>query len=465
MRPSPSIAVFRHARPCDLWRSQTTASRNTSFSRPRLIATTTTTAPRRGYASSGSAAPPREPTSSSGSAAPPREPTSSSSSFKPKAHTPLRRTASDSLSIRTNPKPTQSEIQPISTLATAERFLLTRLRTRLPLALGARPLHDAYWVPKWCSRGEGEGEGKREGEVFIFSNGSFVCWGLAEEDAMRFRRDVLVPANAEVGTLAEPETEELEFATDPSECVLSFFVLSYLPAPPGFIFSFGFVQYVLVLILISLLLRRKTRLQGDLIILGGGPQPTDPDSLPGSLPPSAFPHETVSARYAFSQALSRSTALSALETSLEDYLSSMSLLPRALEKTGKPGMSRRALVKKLGELLRFRQGLNLNRENFSETPDFYWDQPVLEGKHLSFAFPSVLFLQANDGCHTGYFHSLNAALEVKARTRAVNDKITYAAEVQSVLRQLLHEVSVLPCRTSPENDTHSPRHPVLAWSL
>jgi uncharacterized Rmd1/YagE family protein len=58
----------------------------------------------------------------------------------------------------------------------------------------------------------------------------------------------------------------------------------------------------------------------------------------------------------------------------------MSSLPLALEKTGKPGMGRRRLVKKLGELLRFRQGLNLNRENFSETPDFYWDQPVLEGK-------------------------------------------------------------------------------------
>ena len=40
----------------------------------------------------------------------------------------------------------------------------------------------------------------------------------------------------------------------------------------------------------------------------------------------------------------------------------------------------------------------------------------------------------------GYFNSLSAALEVKARTRAVNDKITYAAELQSVLRQLLHEV-------------------------
>ncbi|KAH9068414.1 hypothetical protein EDB83DRAFT_2376396 [Lactarius deliciosus] len=293
--------------------------------------------------------------------------------FKPKAHTPLRRTAADSLSIRANPKPTQSEIQPISTLATCERYLLTRLRTRLPPT--ARPLHDAYWVPQWSSCSEG-----REGEVFIFGNGSFVCWGLTEEDAKRFRRDVLTPARAEVGPLAEPETEELEFATDPSE---------------------------------------KTRLQGDLIILGGGPQPTDPENLPGSFPLSVFPQETVLVRYAFSQALSRSTALSALETSLEDYLSSMSSLPLALEKTGKPGMGRRALVKKLGELLRFRQGLNLNRENFFETPDFYWDQPVLEG----------------------YFNSLNAALEVKARTRSVNDKITYAAEVQSVLRQLLHETS------------------------
>jgi uncharacterized Rmd1/YagE family protein len=104
--------------------------------------------------------------------------------------------------------------------------------------------------------------------------------------------------------------------------------------------------------------------------------------MPDSFPLSVFPPETVLVRYAFSQALSRSTALSALEGSLEDYLSSMSSLPLALEKTGKPGMGRRALVKKLGELLRFRQGLNLNRENFFETPDFYWDQPVLEGKRL-----------------------------------------------------------------------------------
>jgi len=41
----------------------------------------------------------------------------------------------------------------------------------------------------------------------------------------------------------------------------------------------------------------------------------------------------------------------------------------------------------------------------------------------------------------GYFKSLSGALEVKARTASFNDKITYAAEAQSMLRQLLTEVS------------------------
>jgi uncharacterized Rmd1/YagE family protein len=101
-------------------------------------------------------------------------------------------------------------------------------------------------------------------------------------------------------------------------------------------------------------------------------------AISANLPPMALPEETLLARYAYSQALSRSTALSALEVSLDDYLTSMALLPHSLEKTGKPGMGRKALIKKLGELMKFRQGLNLNRENFSDVPDFYWAEPELE---------------------------------------------------------------------------------------
>ncbi|TFY70457.1 hypothetical protein EVG20_g2541 [Dentipellis fragilis] len=293
------------------------------------------------------------------------------SKAKPKAFTPLRMTAEDSLPIRSNPKPTRSEIHPITTLATAERYILAHLRHRLPPH--SRALHEAFWVPSWAT-------GDKKGEVFIFNNGSFVCWGLSEEDAQVFRKEYMSGPGIEIGPLREPESEELEFVTDPSE---------------------------------------NTRLQGDLIILGSSPTLSEDDSLPAALPPSALPKETLLARYAFSQALSRSTALSVLEVSLDHYLSSVAFLPHSLEKTGKPSMGRRALVKKLGELLKFRQGLNLNRENFYDTPDFYWAEPVLES----------------------YFNSLSNALEVKARIRDVNDKITYAAEVQSVLRQLLTETS------------------------
>lgn len=126
-------------------------------------------------------------------------------------------------------------------------------------------------------------------------------------------------------------------------------------------------------------LARPTRLQGDLIILGQTAPLSEPTLVPKTLPPMALPVETLLARYAFSQALSRSTALSALEAALDEYLASMALLPHKLATTGRPGMGRTQLIKKLGELMKFRQLLNLTRENFSEVPDFYWGEPGLEG--------------------------------------------------------------------------------------
>ncbi|TFY83289.1 hypothetical protein EWM64_g729 [Hericium alpestre] len=329
LRSLPAVSVRHNT-------GSLTSSFASSRPTPRFVTCQKIDSLKRGFASKSKAPPPSDVPKS-----------------KPKAFTPLRLTALDSLPIRSNPKPTRSEIHPITTLATAERYLLTQLRSRLPS--DARPLHEAYWVPKWGANGA-------EGEVFVFNNGSFVCWGLSEKEAQRFRDTYL--SEVEVSPLREPETEELEFVTDHSE---------------------------------------NTRVQGDLIILGHSPLLSQPESsLPGSLPPSALPQETLLARYAFSQALSRSTALSALEVNLDNYLSSMSFLPLNLEKTGKPGVSRRTLVKKLGELLKFRQGLNLNRGNVYDTPDFYWAEPVLES----------------------YFNSLSNALEVKARIRDVNEKIT-----------------------------------------
>lgn len=281
---------------------------------------------------------------------------------KPRESTPLRRAAKASLPIRSNPTPTRSDIQQVTTLATAERFLLTRLRKYLPAE--AQNLADAVWVPRWGAPG-------KEGEVFVFDNGSFVCWGLDEDEARRFGKEIISKAGAQVAPLKEPETEELDFVTDHKEYV-----------PPTSIACSPRSTFIR---------HRNTRLQGDLIILGHCPSLAEEHTLPTSISSASLPRETLLARYAFSQALSRSTALSALEVSLDNYLSSVAQLPHSLAKTGKPGMDRVEVIKKLGLLLKFRQGLNLNRENFSDTPDFYWAEPVLEGRTALLCDSSVLW--------------------------------------------------------------------------
>jgi uncharacterized Rmd1/YagE family protein len=96
----------------------------------------------------------------------------------------------------------------VFTLATAERYVLSRIRGRLPSQ--SQILHESWWVPKWGEKG-------KEGEIFVFANGSFVCWGLGEEDARRFAEKILSSSDVQVGSLKEAETEELEFVTDPNE--------------------------------------------------------------------------------------------------------------------------------------------------------------------------------------------------------------------------------------------------------
>ena len=104
--------------------------------------------------------------------------------LKPKSTTPLRRSASDSLPSHANPTPTLGSIQPIFTLATAERYPLPRLRSHANLPAGLQALHESWWISKWGNEG-------KEGEVFVSSNGSIVCWGLGEADAKKFAAEII----------------------------------------------------------------------------------------------------------------------------------------------------------------------------------------------------------------------------------------------------------------------------------
>ncbi|KAG8790406.1 hypothetical protein FRC17_008913, partial [Serendipita sp. 399] len=219
------------------------------------------------------------------------------------------------------------------------------------------------------------------GEAFFFPNGCAVFWGVEEEYARQFLYNLVRRNGVELGRYAEEETEEVEFVTDASE---------------------------------------KTRLQGDLIILGESfPLSSPEDVHPSPLPASSLPEDTLPARYAYSEALARSTALSAIETGVEEFLSGASRLPESLSATGKPGLTRTEIIKKMGLLLKFRQRIFLNPQNFTDMPEVYWSESVLEK----------------------YFKQMSEALEIKSRTQLVNAKITYAVELQSVMRELLTEAS------------------------
>jgi len=96
-------------------------------------------------------------------------------------------------------------------MATAERYSLLRLQISPNLPFTARIIQDSCWVPRW-------GQSGKEGEIFVFSNGSFVCWGLDEKEAQRFKTEVIesVPG-VELAPLKEDEMEDLDFVTDPNE--------------------------------------------------------------------------------------------------------------------------------------------------------------------------------------------------------------------------------------------------------
>jgi uncharacterized Rmd1/YagE family protein len=218
----------------------------------------------------------------------------------------------------------------------------------------------------------------------------------------KFAGQVLGFQGVQVGPLKEPETEELDFITDPSE---------------------------------------QTRLQGDLIILGKGQSETEAGDAVSSLPKSMFPQDTVMARYAFSHALSRSTSLSALEVSLEEYLSSVANLPHSLEADGKarPGKTR------VDQKARRADEIQARSEPFPR--ELRRHPGLLLGsarsrRSVHFLYKALLHFLPTTSRLLGYFHSVSEALEIKARTHSINEKITYAAELQSVLRQLLTEVRI-----------------------
>ncbi|KAL5366491.1 hypothetical protein BJX96DRAFT_161033 [Aspergillus floccosus] len=215
------------------------------------------------------------------------------------------------------------------------------------------------------------------GDIFVFPSGTVVAWSLPEGFTSFLATRTLLPA-AEGAHVDDLETEDLEYVEDPQ--------------------------------------RENSSIKGDTIILGT--KPTGPAS--GSQIPERQTVDTVLTKVAFSSGLARSTKLAVLETLLANYFESTRAIPTLLSQGSRLPFTRDFILRKTGQLLSVRAQLNLYSELTDSLPDLFWDS-----RH-------ELGLE-------GYYEQVGRALDVGIRIKLLNEKMDYAQEIASVLRERLSE--------------------------
>lgn len=135
-----------------------------------------------------------------------------------------------------------------------------------------------------------------------------------------------------------------------------------------------------------------------------------------------MPSPTLS-KISFSHGLARSAKLAILENMLETYLSSTKRIPTLLLQGKKIPLTRKEILRKLGELLSFRQQLNLSAgESFLDTPDFYWARPELEGR-WKLSLVRHYLMPAISAITIEYYNTISRHLDVRPRIAILNKKL------------------------------------------
>lgn len=271
------------------------------------------------------------------------------------------------------------------------------------------------------------------GDAFIFPSGNIVSWSLPSATVSALAK--LVSPAAVTPFTADVETEDLEYTEDPRV--------------------------------------RRSRVAGDIIILGTAPAAPSPAAVDGGAALTAAPAALATAataptaiavtlagtvttaatttsttttttnstaaitttapttmaadelnitlaKIAFSSGLARSTKLAVLESLLNEYLETTSTIPLLLSRGSRLPFTRSFILCKTGQLLQFRAQLNLYSELTDSLPDLFWDS-----RH-------ELGLE-------GYYDAVGRALDVDVRIRQLNEKLDYASGIVEVLRELLSE--------------------------
>jgi uncharacterized Rmd1/YagE family protein len=280
--------------------------------------------------------------------------------------------------------------QTVTAYAAAERFDIRKVRDILqdkgyepdPFSTGLYPQVVHIQVPvesirRVSSPSVADLSPDEVGDVFVFPSGTVVAWSLPEGFTSFFATRTLLPA-AEGSHVDELETEDLEFMEDPQ--------------------------------------REASSIKGDTIFLGtkaAGSNAEDQTATPQTV-------DAVLTKVAFSSGLARSTKLAVLESLLANYFESTRTIPMLLSKGSRLPYTRDFILRKTGLLLSVRAQLNLYSELTDSLPDIFWDS-----RH-------ELGLE-------GYYEQVGRALDVGIRIKLLNEKMDYAQEIASVLRERLSE--------------------------
>ena len=246
-------------------------------------------------------------------------------------------------------------------------------------------------LPVQTNAAEDEVANYSTGDLFIFPSGTVVGWAIPDSVVSAMVSKALLPAAKY--PLSKVEEEDLEYIEDPK--------------------------------------RENSSIKGDRIILGTKPQSFEfPETGAVEVPlTTSYSHsgqsqsgklDMVLAKIAFSSGLARSTKLAVLESLLANYFESTRDIPTQLSRGGRLPFTRSFISQKTGQLLSIRAQLNLYSELTDSLPDLFWDS-----RH-------ELGLE-------GYYDQVGRALDINIRIKVLNEKMDYAQEIASVLRQHLSE--------------------------
>lgn len=131
--------------------------------------------------------------------------------------------------------------------------------------------------------------------------------------------------------------------------------------------------------------------------------------------------EDVQIKLAISYGLAQSIKLEAFEEAIKDAIKKNNNLPEEIATRGVISLSRRAIVKRMGEIFIARSSINLNIE-FLDTPEFFWRNPNLEPHYIM----------------------IKKFLDISSRVMALNQKLDVLQELLGILNsQVQHRYSSL----------------------